>query len=63
MHYPHEGNINVNMVGYDIVNMSIGYCMYIVLLNSGPGTFREFQMLLISGPGLGLGDHKGAQEP
>jgi hypothetical protein len=26
MHYPNEGNVNVNMVGYDIVNVSIGYC-------------------------------------
>jgi hypothetical protein len=25
MHYPHEGNVDVNMVGYDIVIMSIGY--------------------------------------
>ncbi len=23
----HEGNINVNMVGYDIVNVSIGHCI------------------------------------
>jgi hypothetical protein len=25
MHYPHEGYVNVNMVGYDIVIVSIGY--------------------------------------
>jgi hypothetical protein len=27
MHYFDEGNVDVNMVGYDIVNMSIGYCI------------------------------------
>jgi hypothetical protein len=27
MHYLHEGNVDVNIVGYDIVNVSIGYCI------------------------------------
>ncbi len=27
MHYLHEGNVDVNMVGYDIVNVSIRYCI------------------------------------
>ncbi len=27
MHYSNEGNVDVNMVGYDIVNVSIGYCI------------------------------------
>ncbi len=27
MHYFHEGNVDVNMVGYDIVNVFIGYCI------------------------------------
>jgi hypothetical protein len=31
MHYLDEGNVDVNMVGYDIVNVSIKYC--IVQLN------------------------------
>ncbi len=31
MHYLNKGNIDVNMVGYDIVNVSIGY--YIIQLN------------------------------
>jgi len=27
MPYHDEGNVNVNMVGYDIVNVSIWYCI------------------------------------
>ncbi len=27
MHYLNEGNVDVNMVGYDIINVSIGYCI------------------------------------
>jgi hypothetical protein len=27
MHYPNEGNVNVNMVGYDICILSLGYCI------------------------------------
>ncbi len=27
MHYFNKGNVDVNMVGYDIVNVSIGYCI------------------------------------
>jgi len=28
MHYFNEGNVDVNMVGYDIINVSIGYCIF-----------------------------------
>jgi hypothetical protein len=27
MHYPNKGNVNVNMVGYDICILSLGYCI------------------------------------
>jgi hypothetical protein len=27
MHYPNKGNVDVNMVGYDMVNVSIGHCI------------------------------------
>ncbi len=27
MHYPNEGNVNVNMVGYDICIFSFEYCI------------------------------------
>jgi len=27
MHYLDEGDVDVNMAGYDIVNVSIGYCI------------------------------------
>jgi len=27
MHYFNEGNVDVNMVGYDIINVSIRYCI------------------------------------
>jgi len=27
MHYFDEGNVDVNMAGYDLVNVSIGYCI------------------------------------
>jgi hypothetical protein len=27
MHYLRGGNVDVNMVGYDIVNVFIGYCI------------------------------------
>ncbi len=27
LHYLNEGNVDVNMVGYDIVNLSIKYCI------------------------------------
>jgi hypothetical protein len=27
MHYLDEGNVNVNMAGYDIVDVFIGYCI------------------------------------
>jgi hypothetical protein len=27
LHHPNEGNARVNWVGYDMVNMSIGYCI------------------------------------
>jgi hypothetical protein len=27
MHYPHEGDVDVNIVEYDLVNVSIGYCI------------------------------------
>jgi hypothetical protein len=27
MHYPNEGNVDVNMVGYDICILSLGYCI------------------------------------
>jgi hypothetical protein len=27
MHHLDEGNVDVNMVGYDIANVSIGYCI------------------------------------
>ncbi len=27
MHYLDEGNVDVNMAGYDLVNVSIGYCI------------------------------------
>ncbi len=27
MRYPHEGDVDVNIVGYDIFNVSIRYCI------------------------------------
>jgi hypothetical protein len=27
MHDPNKGNVDVNVVGYDMVNVSIGYCI------------------------------------
>jgi hypothetical protein len=27
MHYPNEGNVNMNMVGYDTCILSLGYCI------------------------------------
>jgi hypothetical protein len=34
MHYLHEGNVNVNMVGYDICIMSLGYCITLIKGNA-----------------------------
>jgi hypothetical protein len=35
MHYPNEGNVDVNMVGYDIYVLFWGYCITLMKVMHG----------------------------